>query len=390
MKLQEINWHGSPAKPFVEKGGSKAGDYLFLKQFKQFQKHLPTGTYYLEPGQDIEKFLNKFWFWSSEFNRPKIVRACHPLDFVGMVDVIPSIPNVTGKEGIRKAFYELIEYAQRSAVASYMQYETQEIFRGDIGIFIQDYYGLPRFSILEHPHQKGVYRIGQVQESKYSFSGSGEFVQEVISNDISKTLYNTSEHSRNNIDIALIKKAIELYKSIYDIGLIPKEYSCQMEFGINEVTSELMFYQSRLFKPFSERANFNLEDLRPTNRLYKTPYYGSFGVTPPQGEEMVLAGLSNFDNEKIKTEPKVVYDYGFQGLHHSSELYVQPRNMAAYIPTETSSLLEHGHYRWLQRSPVSINFPASIDSVLDTTNENEFPKIKVYSNGFVGAFEILK
>jgi hypothetical protein len=40
-------------------------------------------------------------------------------------------------------------------------------------------------------------------------------------------------------------------------------------------------------------------------------------------------------------------------MGETTPLEIQPRNMQAYIPYQTA-VLEHGHFRWLQKASVSI------------------------------------
>lgn len=153
-----------------------------------------------------------------------------------------------------------------------------------------------------------------------------------------------------------------------------------------------MFYQGRLFKPFDVRRDFPVdEDYSSSSSAYDT-----FGITPEEGIEMPLAELTTEFIDKYKSEKQVCYAYNAYGHRQTTDLDVQPRNVTSYLPYQPH-VLEHGHYRWLQKADTSI---VGIRYLLSRSSGKELHdslqgiheeiRIRIRSNGVLGSIMVLE
>lgn len=303
-------------------------------------------------GEDIDEFLRK----GVDYSVPKVVRGCHRLDVDGMVDVIPTEINITGKENVRDVIFTVLNAAQDSGVKSFIEYESGETFYGDIGVLVQDFCGPERGSIIEHPHQKGVFRICHA----IPVLGSGipdlsEGLFDSHGKEIARTVLerNRDDKDKQCVSLSLVQRIIQLYRLVRDAGLMPPSHSFQMEFGVHDKTREIMFYQSRLFRPFLPKADFDLLDLNISGRhpTYRTFQFDSFGLTSAEGEELSVAELNQESVDCYKDQPKMAYGYNAYGDRCSTSLNVQPHNLHAFLPYGYQ-ILEHGYYRWMKKAPI--------------------------------------
>jgi len=392
IDLSSLRWQDSRARECILRGGSKAGTYEYLYETQPtLRKHLPTDSHTLEHSADIEHFLSQV-----DFSKAKAVRGCHPLDFVGMVDVIPT-GFTEGIDGVRSDIHEILEAANSSEVRRFMEYETGKPYDGKIIVFVQDKCGSGvRGSIIEHPHEKGIYRIGQVTKE-----GLRENVSEICcSNDA--RMINNRDSKKDKLVFKpddgfvvftkdQVKRIINLYEAIKDSGLIPEGYSFQMECGIGWTTNEVMFYQARLFKPFQERASFDVLDIYNGLDLSikdKTLQYDVFGVTPEMGIELGLVELNEESLVKYSSRKEMAYGCNLSGEHKGTPLNIMPENLVAYFP-DRPEVLGHGNYRWLQKADYGLiavrkKIKESIQSL------DEEIKVRIYSDGIRGLVCLVK
>ena len=387
-----LNWQGSQAKNYIEQSGSKAGVYQYLQDTNsKLREHLPTNTHYLAPNEDIEKFLDKI-----DLDNLKVIRACHSLDFLGMVDVIPTKVRIHSRNDIRKAIHEIYKNAKSKEVKDFVNYEFDLnkhaiSFDGEIGILVQDYFNC-RFesgssaigSIIEHPHEKGIYRVSVTQD---------DFVEEVVCNEEALCLKagdpDCTEFKYAVMSPYLLKSAMLLYKQVQSSGLIPNNYSFQMEFGYgkDDVGEQINLFQARLFKPYEPKAEFEPECYRMS-----LPY-GAFGITPDSGVEMKIYSLDEFtySQEEMKSiAGNIAYrsckDWGD---HEELPLSIKPENIGAYLVCNTSpnsmrlpKVLQHGDYRWAQKAPITLMLNSPLKS-------RDLRSVKVFSNGVIGGIDFV-
>lgn len=392
MNPESIHWDNAEARRYLmEQGGSKAGSYAFLADTQaELRKHLPSGTVYLAPSEDLGRVLERI-----DSSRGKIVRVCHPLDVFGMVDVIPSELNVSGKDAVREAIERVRAQSTSEDVADYVEYETGKPFDGKIGVLIQDYNEGKSGSIIEHPHQKGVFRIAH---------GYSEYTFRETDGDLRTPA----------------REVLGLYRKVQESGLMPSSHSFQMEWGKRD--GEVLFYQARLFKPYEPAADFQLDDL---NQDFDPDYFDitrpfdTFGLTGPEGTDVMhradlSVDFSVSDPEAIireflrlrENESRVAYAFNTFDNRGSSPLFVQPRNMGAYLPYNPKAILAHGDFRWVQKAPVTlvgmgfrkpprgekeaITLGSGIEGGRAIQNPSEEIQLKVYSNGIRGMIHFME
>lgn len=386
MNSENIHWENAKARRYLmEQGGSKAGSYAFLADTQaELRKHLPSGTVYLAPGEDLGRILERI-----DSSRGKIVRACHPLDVFGMVDVIPSEVTVGGSDAAHAAIERVRANSTSEDVAAYVKYETGKPFDRQVGVLIQDHNEGQSGSIIEHPHHRGVYRIAH-GFSEYTFTDKDRELGPIP------------------------REVLGLYRKIQESGLMPSSHSFQMEWGARG--GQVLFYQARLFKPYEPPADFDIEELsRGLDPDYfdVTKSFDTFGFTGPEGTEVMHRADLSPDNstrnpeEMIREflrlrekEPQVAYAFNTFNNRGSSPLFVQPRNMGAYLPYHPNAILEHGDFRWAQKAPVTlvgmgfrlppqaekeaITVASTIEEGRSIQRPTEEIRLKVYSNGTHG------
>ena len=162
-----------------------------------------------------------------------------------------------------------------------------------------------------------------------------------------------------------------------------------MEYGAASET--IMFYQARLFKLFEGKADFSIERGDGSDATWQsivTPY-NAFGITPQDGIEFKLTYLDRETVEKHKGREAMAYRHGAFFHNNSLGLDVQPGNMKAYLSMD-QSLLEHGHYRWMQKSPLT--FGMALGDLLGRRKIIEMcddMPVRFCSNGVNGGYNIL-
>lgn len=399
LRPEQIAWENPVAEQYLrERGGSKNGSREFLRDTKPgLQPHLPHGDYLSPEEQDIERFLDTI-----DFTRGKVVRACLWLDVFGVVDATPTkISN--GREETRKIIFELLAAAHDPSVGSYIEYESGKPFDKKIGILVQDYCGEVGGSILEHPHERGIFHVAKVVRNP---SRQGEDA-------ISESVYDESgymldeapdqkrgQNKRLQADPdSSVPDIIALYKKIRESGLFPSSWSFQMEYGYDTKGGRnalVQFYQARLFRPYSPAADFDLAELIHKKCMLEvlTARYGTYGVTPVGGLVVPCANLSARSSEKFAIHPSMAYIYDTeQSRQASTPLKVQPKNMSAYLAVGTKPL-EHGNYRWIQKANVALTGMNEVAIDIGEKNlaakDNLAHGVRIYSDGFIGGVEILK
>ncbi|PIR48641.1 hypothetical protein COU80_02945 [Candidatus Peregrinibacteria bacterium CG10_big_fil_rev_8_21_14_0_10_55_24] len=390
--FESIEWQNSNAKLQLARGGSKAGGYQFLREKKGFEKHLPSGTTDIQPGDDSEPHLR-----TMNFDRKKIVRAYHPLDVFGMVDVLKTIPNLQGILQTRRAIQDVLAHVQQPEVRSYIEYEFGQPFDGKVGVLVQDCNTGARGSILEHPHQPGIYRVGVTTPldpaiQAYMKKIKAVMEEEVCTDDGKRIDAIETLHQGKQIyeesDIRHIDAIIAFYRHVRDSGLMPHTHSYQMEFGFDDVTNEVLFYQARLFKLFSPRAEFepkSSDNPRIQSRVVFP--YGAYGTTPEEGVSFPVAFLDDDGVKRRKKDNDAAYIYANTSTHESTDLSIQPTNVAAYLACSgESQLLPHGHYRWMQKAPVTVML-GNDEDLIPRCRIGSLRKIRVISNGINGMVE---
>ncbi len=391
--MKEPIWENSTAKEYLEQlGGSKAGAYQYLHDaHPELRKHLPTGTAYLPPDGNVDEFLKRV-----DTSKRKIVRGCHPLDVNGMVDVVCTCPDQRDIREVRGAIGKVLSVAQDADVRSYMEYESGKPFDGKVGVLVQNYYGKERGSIIEHPHERGVYRVEHVTPTISSHENVDTYIADETGQAFDVWTARLAPEAdklykeKQDLAASRIQQIITLYRKIQETGLMPSTHSFQMEFGAT--SEEIMFYQARLFKPFEPKADFPIElggfDENDTGWKSVVTPYNVFGITPEKGTEFKLIDLTAEAVEEHKGNESLAYKHGAFFRHLSLGLEVQPRNMKAYLPRD-EALLEHGHYRWMQKSPLTIGGirdDHEIERIRETTDDI---RVRLCSNGVRGGYSFI-
>ena len=418
MKPEQIEWQNSEAQRYLdEQEGSKSGAHNFLfDNHPDLRQHLPTDTHYIAPGEGPEPAIAKM-----DLSKTKIVRGCHRLDVTGMVDVIPTRV-CGGTEGVRMAIEQVLQGARSKDVRDFVEYESGIPFDGNVGILVQDFNRGESGSVIEHPHKKGAYRItvnklpganedGYIRMSEKMYDSDGRTLHQYKRyenkcgampsglDDLGE-LPPPEDLDRGALSSEDAKKVIELYRRIYETGLMPASHSYQMEFGMRQ--NQILFYQSRIFRPFEPAGEFSIEEIEKESGFgglkSDTLIYNSFGITPAEGWELPLGELNTEFIERYAGENRMAYGYNNFCNRQCAPLNVQPRNLAVYMPYQHANVFEHGHFRWMQKAPVSLigvrtslrEQKLGFTDMTERQSIDEKIRVRVYSNGMQGFAVVVK
>lgn len=150
------------AAPFIEEFGGKIGGLKYLRDTTDLAQHVLPITA-LRPNESWGKRVPNLVH--------NIVRASHPHDFQGLVNVIDSQKVNVQKRKIGEVIDDIRASARDELVIAYAQYENPA-YNGDITVGIQSLMdrdtlhsdAFRRGSIIEHPNQPGSYLIEWVEE----------------------------------------------------------------------------------------------------------------------------------------------------------------------------------------------------------------------------------
>lgn len=324
------------AAPFVKERGGKMGGLAFLQsKGGMLQKAiLPTQIVLsdqewhgatVEPGTDDQY----------------IVRASHPHDFQGLVDVV-STQVVEKDTDIGEVIDRMRTRARSELVMAYGQYENPE-YDGRIAVGIQPYFSLRRGSVVEHPNRPGKYVISYVNDNaRWNPSGL----------EIDTGMYDEADDhcdwlGGETIESQRAKVIADLYKLIEHSHLVQESHVFQVEF-LDDGES-IVIAQVRAFTK-KQIANFKLKG---RERLV-------FGVTSEKGIALpVLQSPNGYnrDHQPLSySEP-----WAFLKTQHNDPIHLdfQPRNMAAFLISQSwmsgiTPSLEHHHFRYAQKADVTV------------------------------------
>jgi hypothetical protein len=162
-----------------------------------------------------------------------------------------------------------------------------------------------------------------------------------------------------------------------------------------------MAYQLRIFRPYEEAQDFDSHELirNLTNAL---PYgislpFQTFGIT--SGMTLPMTVMHGESVAKHEDKKEMAYAYGNTTFRGSTDLFTMPKNIRAYLPFEHAHVLEHGHYRWLQKADVGVTgFRQHMHYIRrhlmrqtgDTVEDEDILiPVHIVSNGIFGAFAAL-
>lgn len=394
-----LNFQALEARASVLREGSKPLGYLRDSwRGSSFEKYLPEVSDYLPPEEVKDPSRLKAFIDSvSASHKSKMVRLCLPPnesyggDYVGCVDVLPSKPAYDRQTLESIINHSLFKYAFETQKAQgidpndFIKWESGKDFNWDVGLLVQDYYGLSVGSLVEHPHEVGSYAIEMISME----GGFPSRSQAILSKVNGSLVFQRCQAPKlKNFFFELC----DVYNAVKDSGAVPEDYSFQLEFG--KVKEGIKLYQVRLFRKIEERANFDIEDISDLKQGKKFSTYNlfSFGITPKEGIEIPVTYLNEAGVNALKENANAGYVFGYpygKDNHESPPLNVRPENIAFYHAKNDRNFLEHGHYRFGVRSDIfMVCAGGGGDSYPSENLHGTSPKvknIKVYSNGLKGA-----
>lgn len=381
LSFGAIDWPDADAEQCLRRGGSKAGTNAYLRMKGGFDEHLPTSTVDIAPSEEVERRIE-----GMTFDREKIVRAYHPLDMFGMVDVLKTERNLRGTREVRHAIAEVLAHARRPDVRSFVEYEFGQPFDGNVGILVQDCCGDICGSILEHPHERGIYRIGLVTPAIIGKEVREEELCVADGRRLDKRAFLHGHVEYEESAIKRIEEIVTLYRRIIDAGLMPSTHSWQMEFGIDDVTNQIRFYQARLFKVFAPPASFEPDILRTkrSEDVHLVWPYDCYGSTPEEGISIPISFLDEEGVYRTRNKNRAAYVFANRKDHETTPLSLQPANFHAYVPCSgQQQLLPHGHYRWMQKAELTMGISTNSDFNA-LVRRGSLQSVRLVSNGIRG------
>lgn len=387
------------AGDYIQEWGGKIGGHLYLKDRGGFDAYLPDAAF-LKPNEPIEaiktwlsKYTRLMGTPNRQFSAPLIVRASHPNDFDGFVDVLHTEPNVKLQEKLE----EIIENIR-------MQGKSKEVFRwsnwegkpydGHIRVMVAKQLTIRDSlythtcnsgSVVEHPHQRGTFIVDYIEP--HLVGNEKEFHRMVVKNN--EVLHYSSDGEWLNPDelpkriFDILPEIVNLYALVRNSGLVPNTDSFQMEYGHSTTPEKdkhpLQFFQARLFKPFEE-PQFDL----PTMRGGLTLPYAVFGMTSPEGIILPSVNYQNTEETYLmrRKKPYALIMKPRSILTKGPRTSFYPINMHAFFANSSRSLnFEHNVYRFAKLAQLS---------VLDATKIGELQsskKVRAISNGIDAIIE---
>lgn len=367
-----------------EGGGSKAGAHSFLRENRpQLEGNLPAGTVHYVPGEGSKDHL----LGSLDGTYPKIVRMCHLMDVEYLINSVPSVVAET-REQVSEAVDKILRFAESPEFKAYFEYDIGGAYDGKMSVLVQDWCGPKKGSILEHPHQRGIYRISHVSP----VSEMHTMVTEDVCRDDGKPFDLDAMRGKNPRDVVLNQstshhagengKIISLYRQVAESGMLSPNISFQMEYGISSSEGKVMCYQVRPFHRFETPIPMDMSSLNGARvTRYMTNPYNCFGVCPEGVGPMPISSLFSHHMVGGETPARIAYQYSVGGNSFVDlPLTGVPRNMAAYM-TEDTAALGRRHFRFMQKSKVTfLGIPKKRMEDLEAVGRS----VTVFSDGIQG------
>ena len=376
-KFTDLNFQDPHAKHCLAYGGGKAGLLQFAKEkLPKIAEHVPDGVFINSADAHNPAKLESFLKSTESSSYPKIVRGCTSFvesfsppkqksvsDFCGVVDVLKTLrvdDRGDYKKGLKHCADSILEEGKTEEVKSHIEWEFDIAFNGNIGLLVQDYIENEwRGYIVEHQSEEGVFIVEKV------YNNNNTVVSRIINDsdkEIQKALFYLEQ-----------RNLIPMYKTIKDSGLIPHDYTFQIEYCIDKELKPWIL-QVRLFRKKEERANF---EVSPSAMNGITNPYNAFGVTPKDGLSLELCYL-DLENIKCFENKKQAAYTAYLMNHESPPLNLQPKNLTGFIAQNLSnSVLGHGYTRFMMKTDVGI----VTGPCLRTSR-----RVRIFSNGINGGY----
>lgn len=348
--------YSDEAAPYIEEYGGKMGGLEYLRNNCPSLRNRILPSVIVKPGDKYNGELPQSE--SGEY----IVRGSHPLDILGLVDVIPT--EFPTKQEIFATVEQIRKESKSKMIMEYGQYENPG-YDGKVVIGIQP--RLRQFdkvkcvrrrgSIVDHPDNPGNYVISLVSDDA-TFSRSGL--------DIFAYKYFTGDGSVNN-------GFVRTHQEVADSGLISSGWSFQVEFMEREwgMKEDPYICQVRAFR--KKTKNNKPSSLRNTNELV-------FGNTPDEGILLPVYYYGRYElseypyyneNGKLDYRDRVRSEYKWSVLDdngpwallktcHSARtpLTFMPRRLHTYLACSQLgsgiASLEHHNFHLAQKAEVAV------------------------------------
>lgn len=358
----------------IQEYGGKLGGLKFLETKEGFNDYLlPMKV--VRPGE----------IWNQTPGMvDNIVRASHPHDFQGLVNVVQSEKINVRRQSVEDTIERIRSHARSEQVMAYAQYENPA-YDGNVVVCVQslmdgktmrtDKYR--RGSVVEHPNRPGTYLAEWVDEFEDFMGGDQSVLTSALYNDDGErvqSFFAMREPPKNAASL------IALYKKIRGANLVRDDYTFQMEFG--EVPDVFQFvYQVRALMK-KATADFTVDQDDATSNVV-------FGITPAQGVELPVY----VEDRGYVASPEEPFAILTPRPRDRRNLSFRPKNVAAYLAGTMygrSALpnMQHGNFWKAQKADVTLFERHEFESLVDEGSDLRRPqegvqeaKIRVISDG---------
>ncbi|OGJ63758.1 hypothetical protein A3C37_00815 [Candidatus Peribacteria bacterium RIFCSPHIGHO2_02_FULL_53_20] len=339
------------AAPFIEEFGGKLGGLEFLRATdSELAKHILETTI-IKPDAPAKGIIPR--------QSHSILRASHPHDFQGLVNVIDSVPyNILET---REEMATIVETIRRRAcseeVLKYAKYENPA-YDGNVVVGIQplinddvlhrnDY---RRGSVVEHPNRPETYLVEWIDEWEV-LNTQQRVLLSALYNQRGKLVENFLDHEPVPTDTSAL---VHLYDQIRRSKLVRDDCSFQMEFGSTPVLPVLI-YQVRAFMKRTI-PDFHIDPREANANVV-------FGSTTENGTTLPVVIQSN-GSPACPTDPVAILTP--RPTDHRN-LNFQPQNVGVYLAGQTHGRsprpnLQHGNFWRAQKADVTVFEPYNMQN----------------------------
>ncbi len=333
------------AAPFIEEFGGKLGGLQYLNTIPGLEEQvLPIRI--VKPGESCTPGVVH-----------NIVRASHPHDFQGLVNVISSVKVNLRENDINDMIGRIRDQARSEDVMQYARYENPA-YDGNVTIGVQPLFSAEslrsdayrRGSIVDHPNRPGTYLVEWVDEWEDVYGHNQRNLESDLFDDNGMPVEEFPTMNEDHNAPAIVR----MHRDIRQSGLVRDDYAFQVEFGQRTPRSLPHIYQVRAFMR-KALAGFSIDPAEANCARV-------FGITGAAGMRLAIL-LHTFGAPDSPAEPVALL---VPQPRDGRNLAFRPPAIGAYLAgtTHNTSVLtnmQHGNFWAAQKADVTV-FEQSIDA----------------------------
>lgn len=331
--------------------------------------------------QDLEnKALVGNAFQELSARGPVIVRASHPNDWNGYVDVLPTMLDVRTEEQLLRAIATIKDVAASDALRIHAE-DWGQSFSPEVHVLLQEQSPSPIVgAMMRHPHT-GNLDMNYVDRVEYRRE-FGPVYALAHENEESKWFYLDESSNREwGLEEGDLREAMEGYAAVEQSGILDPGWVYQMEMGLHP----FKIFQVRPFKPKVPIAPFSVPR---SSELQGTPHISSdlvFGITPEEGLVLPCTNEQFFPVQIARDDLRKQYGLLLDGrVRNPIPPWVRMGALALYR-TEAGqhAYMVHNEFRPLMRARYGMadSHSHNVNSSVYKGAWDVFNTIRLFSNG---------